>query len=240
MKECGSLREYPPLPQKARRRWGTQICGDLFVVEADGFEDGLHAPADVVEFAFGNVLDAADVAAAEVVDDRVEAIAGVIVRSGVDLVAGFGADSAVFVVAMGEGDAGDLHGRNRVGRAGDGLGGALVRGYVGGDAVIKERSAKGGVRVGVEADRSYSTHLGGVGGVAGVEAEGADVAVMAGDVPGRRDGEGDTVAGVVEGARGLDSRFGRGGLSLQERRNGFGFAGNWPGRRLRERKEMRQ
>ena len=58
-----------------------------------------------VEFAGGDVLYAADVAAAEGVDDGVEAVAGVVARGGVDLVAGFGADGAVLVVAVGEGDA---------------------------------------------------------------------------------------------------------------------------------------
>ena len=47
--------------------------------------------------------------------------------SGVDLVAGFGADAAVLVVAVGEGDAGDLRGGDGVGRVGGGLRGALVR-----------------------------------------------------------------------------------------------------------------
>src|SRR6266566_4797989 len=116
-------------------------CIHALIVEADRVEDGLHAPADVVEFALGNVLDAADVAAAEVVDDGVEAVADVVVRGGVDLVAGFGADAAVFVVAVGEGDAGDLRGRDAVRGSGDGLRGALVGGDVGGDAVVEEGSA---------------------------------------------------------------------------------------------------
>src|SRR5260370_24430025 len=180
------------------------------VVEADCFEDGLHASADIVEFALGDVLDAADVAAAEVVDDGVKAIAGVVVRGGVDLVAGFGADAAVLVVAVGEGNAGDLLCRNRVGSARDGLYGALVNGDVGGDAVVEEGSAEGGVGVGIEADRGDGAHLGGVGGVAGVKVEGADVAVSAGDVPGWRNGEGDAVAGVVEGTCRRVGRFGRG------------------------------
>ena len=70
----------------------------------------MHPLADVVEFTLGDVLDAADVAAAEVVDDGVEAVAGVVVGSCVDLVAGFGAYAAVLVLAVSEGDAGDLRG----------------------------------------------------------------------------------------------------------------------------------
>src|SRR5882757_1594133 len=210
------------------------------VVEADCVEDGLHASADVVEFALGNILDAADIAAAEVVDDGVEAVAGVVVRGGVDLVAGFGADAAVFVVAMGEGDAGDLRCRDGVRGAGDGLSGALVGGDVGGDAEVEEGSAKGGVGVRVEADGSYGTHLGGVGGVAGVEVEGADVTVSAGDVPGGWDGEGDAVARVVEGTRGRGGRFGRGGPASQKGRDRFGFAWNGFRWRLPKRRQKRQ
>ena len=89
----------------------------------------------------------------------------------------------------------------------DGLRGALVGRDVGGDAVVEERSAKGGVGVRVEADGGDGAHLGVVGGVAGVEVEGADVAVSAGDVPGGRDGEGDAVAGVVEGTGGWGVRL---------------------------------
>ena len=184
----------------------------------------MHAFADVVEFALGNVLDAADIAATEAVDDRVEAVADVVMRSGVDLVARFGADAAVFVVTMGERNAGNLRGRNRVGCSRDGLCGALVGGNVGGHAVVKQRSAEGGVGVGIEADRGDSAHLRGMGGVAGVETEGADVSVVTSNVPRRWDGEGDTVARIVEGARRRGRRLGRGGLALQKRRYGFGFA----------------
>ena len=95
---------------------GNESC--QLVVEADGVEDGLHAFADVFEFALGDVPDAADVAAAEVVDDGVEAVAGIFVGSGVDLVAGFGADAAVLVVAVGEGDARDVGCGDGVGSAG--------------------------------------------------------------------------------------------------------------------------
>ena len=45
-------------------------------------------------------------------------------RRGEDLVAGFGADPAVFIVAVGEGDAGYLRGRDGVRGSGDGLRGA--------------------------------------------------------------------------------------------------------------------
>ena len=104
----------------------------------------MHAFADVVEFAVGDVADSADVSSAEVVDDGVEAVAGISMLGGVDLVAGFGADAAVLVVAVGEGNAGDLRGGNGVRGAGDGLRGALVGADVRGDAEVEERSAEGG------------------------------------------------------------------------------------------------
>ena len=197
-------------------------------VEADSVEDGLHAFADVFEFAFGDVLDAADIAAAKVVDDGVESVAGVVALGGVDLVTGFGADAAVLVVAMGEGNAGDLRCGNSVRGSGDRLRRALVCGDVGGNAEVEERSAEGGVGVRVEAYGGDSTHLGGVGGVAGVEAEGADVAVFSGNVPGRRDGKGDPVTGIVEGTSRGSVRLGGWRLALKQRRHWFGSAGNRP------------
>src|ERR1700754_3489750 len=79
-----------------------------------------------------------------------------------------------------------------------------------------------------------------MGGVAGVEIEGTDIAVVTSDVPRRRDGEGDTEVRIVEGARRRRRRFGRGGLALQKRRYGFGFAGNGLLRRLPVRRQNRQ
>ncbi len=145
---------------------------------------------------------------------------------GVDFVAGFGADAAVLVVAVGEGDACDLRGGDGMGGVGCGLRGALVGGGVGGDAVVEECSAKGGERVGVEADGGYGAHLSVVGGVAGVEVEGADVTVFAGEIPCGRDGEGDAVAGVVEGTRGRGVRLGGWfrGFALEE----WGTGSGWP------------
>ncbi len=183
------------------------------IVEADGVEDGLHAFAYVVEFALSDVLDAADVAATEVVDDFVEAVAGVVVLGCVDLVAGFGTDAAVLVVSVGEGDAGDLHGADGVRGAGGGLRGALVGGDVRSDAEVEEGSAEGGVGVRVEADGSDGAELGGMRGVAGVEVEGADLAVPVIDVPCRRDGEGDAVTGVVKRTGRRIVWFGRGRLT---------------------------
>src|SRR5271170_2370905 len=177
------------------------------VVETDGVEDGLHALAYVVEFAIGDVLDAADIAAAEVVDDGVEAVADVVVSGGVDLVAGFGADAAVLVVAVSKGDAGDLRCCDGVVGAGNGLCGALVGSDVRGNAEVEEGSGEGGVWMGIEADGGDGAHLGVVGGVASVEPEGADVAVFTVDVPSWGNGERDTVAGVVEGACGRCGRL---------------------------------
>ena len=117
----------------------------LFLVELDGVEDGLQAFADVVEFRGRDVPDAADVAAAEVVDDGVEAVAGVVVGGGVDLVAGFGADAAVLVVAVGEGDAGDVRGGRGRGEPRAEAGGRSRRRDVRGDAEVEEGSAEGGV-----------------------------------------------------------------------------------------------
>ncbi len=56
----------------------------LFCVEAEGGEDGGEAGADLVEFLDGDVLDAGDLAAAEVVDGEVEAVAGAAVAGGVE------------------------------------------------------------------------------------------------------------------------------------------------------------
>jgi len=189
----------------------------------------LHAFADVFEFALGDVPDAADVAAAEIVDDGVEAIAGIFVGCGVDLVARLGADASVLVVAMGEGDARNVGCSDRVGGAGGGLCGALVRRDVGRDAEVEECPAEGGVRVRVEADGCDGAHLGIVSCVAGVEVEGADVAISAVEVPGRRDGERDAVAGIVEGTSGRGGRLRGAGLALKQGRDGFGFAGNGSG-----------
>ena len=208
---------------------GNESC--QLVVEADRVEDGLHAFADVFEFAFGDVPDAADVAAAEVVDDGVEAVAGIFVGSGIDFVAGFGADAAMLVVAVGEGDAGDIGCGDSVGGASGGLCGALVRRNVGGHAEVEERTAEGGVRVRVEADGCDGAHLGIVSCVAGVEVEGADVAVSASEVPGRRDGEGDAVAAIVEGTSGWGGRLRRAGLALKQGWNGFWLARDRPGLR---------
>ena len=213
-------------------RSGYTHRNNALVVEADGVEDRLHAFADVVEFAFSDVLDAADIAAAEVVDDGIEAIAGIVVWGGVDFVAGFGADAAVLVVAVGEGDSGDLGRGDGAGGAGDGLRGALVRGGVGCDAEVEERSAEGGVGVRVEADGGDRAHLSGMSRVAGVEAEGADVTVTAVDVPGGRDGEGDAVAGVVKGAGGGSGWLGGWRLASKKGRDGLGLAGNGFGRTL--------
>jgi hypothetical protein len=212
------------------------------VVEADGIEDGLHAFADVVKFAVGDVLDSADIAAAEVVDDGVEAVAGVVVSRGVNFVAGFGADAAVLVVAVGEGDTSDLKCADGVGGVGGGLRGALVGGDVGGDAVVEESSAEGGVGMRVEADGGYGAHLGVVGSITSIEVEGADVAVFAGEVPGRRDGEGDAVACVVEwtGRRGVRFRSRFRGFALEEWWNGFRLAGQRLGWRLGQRGQSRE
>ena len=185
--------------------------------------------ADGVELLRGDVFDAADVAAAEGVDDDVEAVAGVFARGGVDLVAGFGADSAVLAIAVGEGDAGD-------GRGGDGsrslcagLGAALGGRGVGGDAEVEERSAEGGVGVRVEADGGDGAELGGVRGGGGVEAKGADLEVLAVEVPGGGNGEGDAVVGVVKWAGGGSGGFRRGRLASEHRGNGLGYAGGGAG-----------
>jgi hypothetical protein len=189
----------------------------------------LHAFADVFEFAFGDVPDAADVAAAEVVDDGVEAVAGIFVGCGVDLVAGFSADAAVLVVAVCEGDASDVGCTDCVGGASGGLCCTLVRRDVGGNAEVEEGPAEGGVGVRVEADGGDGAHLGVVSCVAGVEVEGADVTVSAIKVPGRRDGEGDTVAAIMEGTSGWGGRLRGAGLALKQGWDGFGLTRNGSG-----------
>ena len=201
----------------------------LLVIEADRVENGLHAFADVVELAFGNVLDTADIAPAEVVDHSVEAVAGIAALGGVDLVARFGTDAAVLIVAVGEGNAGDLCCRDRMRGMGDGLCGTLIGGDVWSDAVVEESSGKGGVGMGIKADGGDGAHLSSVRGVARVETEGADVAIAAGDIPCWRDGEGHSVAGIVEGTRRWRVRLRGRRLALKKGGNRFGLAGDWFG-----------
>ena len=101
-REFGGGRTRP-----SEARTGHPVLGWwLFGVEADGVQDGFLAGADLVEFLGGDVVDAGNFAAAEVVDGEVEAVAGA-GAGGVDLVALGDADVALLVVAVGEGDAGD-------------------------------------------------------------------------------------------------------------------------------------
>ena len=169
----------------------------------DGVEDGFEAIADGVQLLGGHVAgSAADFASAEGVDDEVEAVAGVVVDGGVDLVAGFGADGAVLVVAVGEGDAADRGYGDGAGGLRGGLGSALGFEEARGDGEVEEGSAEGGGGVGVEGDVGYGSELGAARGCAGVEVEGAEVAVAAAEVPGGGDLDGDAVAVVAEGAGG--------------------------------------
>ena len=73
----------------------------LFCVEADGIEDGFEAAADLIEFLKGDVLDAGDLAAAEVIDCKVEAVAAAGMAGGVDLVVLGKTDVLDLVVAVG-------------------------------------------------------------------------------------------------------------------------------------------
>ena len=174
----------------------------LLLVELNGGEDSLKAFADALEFLRGHVADAADVSAAEVVDDQVEAVAGAVAGGGVDLVARLGADSAVFVVAVGEGGSGDCGGRGRVGVQRGGLADAVGVADVRGEAGVEVRSAKGGEREWIEGDVGHRAHLGGVRDGAGVEREGADLVVLAGEGPAGGDLEGDAGVRVAEAAGG--------------------------------------
>ncbi len=124
-------------------------------------EDLLHAHTDGIQFVRSNVLYAADVAAAEGVDDGIKAVAGVVVGGRIDLVARFGADAAVLVVAVREGEAADLGGGCGA-RLPDGrLGAAFGWSEMGRDTKVKERPAEGGVGMRIEIDARYGAQLGG-------------------------------------------------------------------------------
>src|ERR1019366_873472 len=180
-----------------RRPSGRVATAGLCGVEAEGGEDGGEAGADLVEFGGGDVFDAGDFAAAEVVDGEVEAVAGAGAAGGVDLAALGDADVLLLVVAMGEGDAGDL---DFV--AGFGLGDVLNDGGAGGlpgagggggvrdDAEVDVGAGEGGCGKGILGHGDYGAEAGAARGGAGVEVEGADLAV------GVREGPG---SGVVEG-----------------------------------------
>src|ERR1039458_5512222 len=96
------------MTRRGKAGGGKWKLGGLFRDVGDGGEDGGEAGADLVEFRGADVLDAGDLAAAEVVDGEVEAVAGAAVERGVDLVALGDADVPDLVVAVREGDAGDL------------------------------------------------------------------------------------------------------------------------------------
>jgi hypothetical protein len=184
-------------------------CG-LFCVELDGVEDGFEAVADGIEFLGGHIFYIAYFAAAEVVDDEVEAVAGPVVEGGVGLVAGFGANAAVLIVAVVEGDTADLG-------VGDGPGGtcrcleaAGAIGETGSDAGVEESPAEGGSGKRVEGDAGYGADLRAAGGGAGIEMEGADFAVPVGEIPACGEMEGDAVAGVVNSAGCGDGGIGYG------------------------------
>jgi hypothetical protein len=184
----------------------------LFHGEGDGVEDGLEAFAYGIEFRRGDVADSADVATTEGVDDEVEAVAGVVAVGGVDLVAGFGADGSVFVVAVGEGGSGDLRGGDGSGGLGGGLVAALRLRGSGGDAEVEECSGEGGGGVGVEGDGGDAAHLVDGGSGADVEGEGADLGVVAGEGPANGNLEGDTVALIFEGGGRWSGGVGHGGV----------------------------
>ncbi len=161
--------------------------------------------ADGFELLGGEVAGAGDLAAAEGVDDEIEAVAGGAAEGGVDLVARLGADLAVLVVAVLEGDAADLMGGDGVGGGGGCLVGAGEGSGVGGSAGVEEGSGEGGVGEGVEGELGDGEEVGVGEGGAGVEGEGAELAVAAGVVP--ADGEVEGEAGGED----VDVLRGRGG-----------------------------
>lgn len=180
----------------------------LFGVEGDGVEDGFEAFADEVELVRRDVADSADIAAAEVVDDEIEAIAGVVAMRGVDLVAGFGADGAVLIVTMGEGFAADRGGGDGSGGLRGGLVVALPLRGSRSDAEVEERTGEGGGGVGIEGDGSKGAHAGGGGRGADVESKGAELGIAAREIPGSGNVKGDSVLGIVKGAGGRGCGFG--------------------------------
>ena len=128
---------------------------------------------------------------------------------GVDLVALDEADVLLLVVAMGEGDAGDMglvagFGFGDVLNDGGGVGlpGAGGGGGVRDDAEVKVGAGEGGCGKGILGHGDYGAEAGAARGGAGVEVEGADLAVGVREGPGSRVVEGEMVGGVVEGVGG--------------------------------------
>ncbi len=93
---------------------------------------------------------------------------------------------------------------------------AVGVGEVRGDAGVEISSAEGGLRERIEGDVGHGAELRGPGGGAGVEREGADIAVPAGEVPAGGNLEGYARVGIVEtaGRWGL-GLCGDGGLELR-------------------------
>lgn len=163
--------------------------------------------ADGFELLGGEVAGAGDLAAAEGVDDEIEAVAGGAAEGGIDLVALLGADLAVLVVAVLEGDAADLMDGDGVGGGGGGLVGAGEGGGVGGGAGVEEGSGEGGVGEGVEGKLGDGEEVGVGEGGAGVESEGAELAVAAGVVPADGEVEGEAGGEDVDVLRGWGGRL---------------------------------
>ena len=167
-----------------------------------GAEDVFEALADGGDLRVGHAAYAGNVAAAKGVEDEIEAKAGAAAEGGVDFVAGFGADGAVLVVAVDEGEAADVGAAGHAGRLGRGLAGTPALRGVRGDAEVEHGAGEGGRRKGIEGELGDLAHAGVAGGGTGVERKGADIAVALGDVPAGGQIERHPVATVVDVSRG--------------------------------------
>jgi hypothetical protein len=190
----------------------------LIEVEANGVEYSLQTLANRVQFTVGDVADAADVAAAKVIDDEIETIAGVLVRGSVDLIARLGAYPAMLIISMSEDETANLScsGAGAAWSTNGRLCRALPIGAVRGNTKVKERSAEGRVGMRVEADVGNGTQLGVVGSVAGIQMKSADLGIPEAKIPGCWHSERNTIAAIAERVGGWNGRLSRRSRGLHQ------------------------
>src|SRR5947209_6827203 len=123
----------------------------LLLIELDGSQNPFKPFTHALQLRRSHVADAADIAAAKVIDHQVETIARAVVGGGIDLIARLHADAAVLVIAVCEGDSGD--GCRRWVRAlRCSLTGAIGIVQMRSGAGVEVRSTKGGQRKRIEGD----------------------------------------------------------------------------------------